>query len=35
VKLLKKSRMLKMTIAMEASGGGTGKATFKEFTVTR
>ena len=35
VKLIKASKKLEVTIAMKGSGGGTGKATFKEFTVTK
>lgn len=35
LKLFKKNKKLKVTIAMKGSGGGTGKATFKEFTITR
>jgi hypothetical protein len=35
LKLLKSNKKLKVAIAMKGSGGGAGKATFKEFTVTK
>lgn len=35
LKLFKSNKKLKATIEMKASGGGNGKATFKEFTITK
>ncbi len=35
VKLIKSNKKLKVTIALKGSGGSAGKATFKEFTVTK
>lgn len=35
LKLFKKNKKLKATLSVTASGGATGKATFKEFTITK
>lgn len=35
LKQLKKSKKLKVAIAIKGSGGASGKATFKEFTITK
>lgn len=35
LKLFRKNKKLKAAIAMKGSGGGAGKATFKEFTITK
>lgn len=35
LKLFKKNKKLKITISMNGAGGAAGKATFKEFTITK